>query len=463
MILDSLAFDEDYVRTVLPHLKPEYFSDDPERHVYQLIAQHFDKYGTLPSPSSLSIDLQAVDKINEVTFKKTQAIIDGLVKSDRDHKWMVDATEKFCKNRALYNALIEASKIMEDRTGKTMPDSIPDLLSNALAVGFDIRVGHDYVEDYAMRFDFYHAVEEKIPFSLEKFNFITKGGLSRKTLTVILAPTGVGKTLLMCSQAASNLMDGKNVLYITMEMAEERIAERIDANLLNTSIGELATLTREEYNRRVERVTSRTVGRLIIKEYPTASAHSGHFRALLKELRIKKNFVPDVIYIDYINICSSARVKPGTGVNSYTLVKSIAEELRGLAVENNVALVTATQTTRSGLSNSDIDMADTSESVGLPFTADLMYAVITNEELEKSGYLKIKQLKNRYDEIGKMRSFLIGVERSKMRIFDVNVPDPDTAAPPATGLQKPPEGPTDLFGKPAGLADSLKERLKTFK
>ncbi len=461
MILDSLTHDEDYVRTVLPHIKPEYFSDDAERCVYNLISNHFDKYASLPSQASLHIDLKAVEKLSEPTFKTAQTIIDGLANASRDQKWIVDATEKFCKRRAIHNALIESIRIMDDRSGKTMPDSIPDLLSDALAVGFDMRVGHDYMEDHEKRFAYYHSKEEKIPFSLAKFNLITKGGLSRKTLTVILAGTGVGKTLLMCSHAASNLMDGRNVLYITMEMAEEKIAERIDANLLNTTIDSLGTLTQEEYFRRVERVKSRTVGRLIIKEYPTAGAHTGHFRALIKELRIKKNFIPDVIYVDYINICASYRVKAGANANSYTLVKSIAEELRGLAVENNVPLITATQTTRTGMTSSDVDMTDTSESIGLPFTADLMYAAMTNEELEKSGLMKIKQLKNRYDELSKMRSFVIGVERAKMRTFDAD----DSMQPDANPA---PASTSSTFGLPALRAgqnsfEDLKEKLKGFK
>ena len=457
MILDSLAFDENYVRTTLPHLKPEYFSEEPERQVFNLISAHFEKYGTLPSPASLSIDLRGVDKLTDTVFRSAQAIIDGLSAGTRDPKWMIDATEKFCKHRAIFNALIEASKIMEDRSGKLMPDSIPELLSNALAVGFDTRVGHDYVEEYEHRFEYYHSKEEKIPFSIEKFNAITKGGVSRKTLTVILAGTGVGKTLLMCFQAAANLMDGENVQYITREMAEEKIAERIDANLLNTRIDELVTLTKEEYEKRVRRAMERTVGRLIIKEYPTASAHAGHFRALIKELRMKKNFIPDVIYVDYINICASSRIKQAAGVNSYTYVKAIAEELRGLAVENNVPLITATQTTRSGLGNSDVELSDTSESIGLPFTADLMYAVISNEELEKSNQLLIKQLKNRYDDPSKMRRFLVGVDRPKMRLYDVE------ESAQANIMQDPPQAaPQSPVQKPSLTADLI-ERMKNFR
>lgn len=452
-VLSHLVHDEAYSRYVLPHIKTDYFTAEPEKLVFKLIEEYSIKYNALPSKEALVIDLKNTPGVPEKLYQDAKTIVDGLVRDSlTDRKWLIDKTEKFCRDRALYNALIEASIILEDKSGKAMPDSIPDLLSDALSVGFDNRVGHDYLEDFSHRFEFYHRREERISFGLEKFDDITKGGIARKTLTVILAGTGVGKTLMMCNFAATHLMDGKNVLYITLEMAEEKIAERIDANLLNVRVDELTTLTEEAYRAKVARVREKTLGKLIIKEYPTASAHAGHFRALLKELKIKKNFVPDVVFVDYLAICASSRIKPGAGANSYTLVKSIAEELRGLAGEYNVPVITAAQVTRSGMGSSDVDLTDTSESIGLPFTADLMFAVISTEELDKLGQLLVKQLKNRFDDPARLRRFVIGVDKPKMRLFDAdqsaqaNLMD---SKPPAAQAQDPPL-----------VSDDIKRRLK---
>lgn len=421
LILSHLVTDETYCRKVLPHLNRDYFSMEPEKIVFDIISNYIEKYGASPTQDSLKIDLKNKPGLNESTYKASDACLDTLIRDKSDRPWLVDATEKFCKKVALYNALIKASTIIEDNSGE-MPDSIPSILSEALSVGFNNQVGHDYFKDRQSRYESYHAVEDKIPFDIDILNDITKGGISKKTITVILGGTGVGKTLIMCHQAASNLRDGKNVLYITMEMSQIRISERIDANMLDIRLDDLVDLLWEEYDEKIKSVNERTIGQLIVKEYPTAQAHSGHFRSLLKELKIKKNFTPDIIYIDYINICASSRVKAGSNSNSYTLVKSIAEELRGLAVEFDVALVTATQTTRSGLSNSDLELSDTSESVGLPYTADLMYAVITNEEFDKSGHYMIKQLKNRYSAPEVNRRFLVGVTKAKMKLHNVDQP-----------------------------------------
>jgi replicative DNA helicase len=457
-ILDALTHDDDYARRVLPHLKVDYFESEPEKHVFTAIEEHFQKYNSLPTKETLSLSLKAMDKLNESTYRSALAVVDGLARETRDLHWLLDVSEKFCKERALYNALIKASVIIEDRSGKSVPDSIPDMLSEALAVGFDTRVGHDYVEDYEKRYDFYHSKEERVRFDIEDLNTITKGGIPKKTLTVILAGTGVGKTLVMCHQAAANLMDGKNVLYVTMEMAEEKIAERIDANLLNVRLDDLITVSKEDYVKRVNRVKERTVGRLIIKEYPTASAHAGHFRALIKELRLKKKFVPDVIYVDYINICNSSRIKQGAGVNSYTFVKAIAEELRGLAVENNVPLITATQVTRSGMNSSDVEMTDTSESIGLPFTADLMYAIISTEELEKLNQLMFKQLKNRFDDPSRKRKFMVGVDRAKMRLYNLEA----SAQADLNPLEKPVDGPQKQPER-SSLTEDIAAKFKRFR
>lgn len=420
MVLGHLVHDEEYSRRVLPHIKSEYFTGEPEKLVFRLAEAYTSKYNALPSKEALLVELKNSGGVSEVLYKNAKYLVEGLTRdSTTDRAWLLENTEKFCRDRALYNALVEASVILGDSSGKSVPDGIPDMLSDALAVGFDTRIGHDYLEDSSSRFDFYHHREERVPFDIERFNVMTKGGVPKKTLTIILAGTGVGKTLMMCHMAANNLMDGKNVLYVTLEMAEEKIAERVDANLLNVRVDELSTLTRDAYSHKVSRVREKTSGRLIIKEYPTASAHSGHFKSLLKELKIKKNFVPDIIYVDYLAICASSRIKASAGANSYTLVKSIAEELRGMAVEHDVPVITAAQVTRGGMGASDVDLTDTSESIGLPYTADLMFAVMATEELDKLGQLLIKQLKNRFDDISRMKRFVVGVDRSKMRLYNV--------------------------------------------
>ena len=419
LILSNLALNEEYSRKILPFVKEEYFSDNSQRIVYKLIKEYIDQYNSNPTREALIIDLGAKDGLNTATFEGAQKLIAALDTESHEMPWLIDRTEKFCQDKAIYNAIMSSIKIMENKNENQSRGAIPQLLSDALGVSFDSNIGHDFIEDHESRFDFYHRKQERIPFRLDMFNKITKDGLPRKTLNIILAGTGVGKSLAMCSFAADNMMDGKNVLYITMEMSEEMIAQRIDANLLDVDIQILDKLPRETYEKKMERVRSKTVGKLIIKEFPTASAHAGHFRHLLNELRLKKNFVPDMIYIDYLNICSSSRIKHGGGVNSYTYIKSIAEELRGLAVEFDVPVVSATQTTRGGYDNTDVNLTDTSESFGLPATADLMFAIITSEQLEQLGQLMVKQLKNRYNDPTAHRRFVVGVDRAKMRLFDV--------------------------------------------
>ena len=418
LILSNLAFNEEYSRKALPFVREEYFADDSQRLVYQIVKEYIDKYNALPTREALAIDLSGKDGVNGVRFEQAKKLIGDLATEEHTMDWLVDKTEKFCQDKAIYNAIMQSIKIMDDKT-ESSRGAIPKLLSDALGVSFDTNIGHDFLEDYESRFDFYHRREERIEFDLDYLNRITKGGLPRKTLNIILAGTGVGKSLAMCSFASANLIKGKNVLYITMEMAEEKIAERIDANLLDTNIQDLESLPRDTYQKKVDRVRQKTVGKLIVKEFPTASAGSGHFRHLLNELRLKKNFVPDIIYIDYLNICCSSRIKSGANVNSYTYIKAIAEELRGLAVEFNVPVVSATQTTRGGYSNTDVGLEDTSESFGLPATADLMFALISSEQLESLGQLMIKQLKNRYNDPTFHKRFVVGVDRAKMRLYDV--------------------------------------------
>jgi len=418
-ILANLMSNDNFTRKTIPFIEPEYFDDYEERHLFNEIRSYIDKYNGLPTKEALHITLGENDSLTEDQFTKVSRIVDELEYDPAtDIDWLVDKAEKFCQDKAIYNAVKKSILILDDRDKQYDKGSIPELLSDALGVSFDSNIGHDFLDNSQERYDFYHAKEDKIAFDLEYFNEITKGGLSRKALSVALAGTGVGKTLFMTHCASANLMAGNNVLYITMEMAEERIAERIDANLLDVSLDDLRMLTREAYDSRIARVKTRTTGKLIVKEYPTASAGSAHFRHLLNELRLKKNFKPDVIYIDYLNICMSSRVKYGANVNSYTLVKAIAEELRGLAVEFNVPVMTATQTTRSGFSNSDVGLEDTSESFGLPATADFMFALISTEDLEELGQLMVKQLKNRWGDVGAPKRFVVGIDRSKMRLFD---------------------------------------------
>ena len=417
--LTQLVTNEQYARKVLPFMKKAYFADRTERTVFEEITKFVDKYNKIPTQTSLVIEVQGRKDLNEDEYKKVVAVIQTLSSTDVDFDWLVDTTEKFCKDRAIYNAIVEGISIIDGKDKDRGPDAIPNILTDALAVGFDNRVGHDYLLDSELRFDYYHTIEKKIPFDLEFFNKITKGGLPPKTLNICLAGTGVGKSLFMCHVAANCLSQGKNVLYITLEMAEERIAERIDANLMNISMEDLHDLPKQMFDNKIAKIIKSTSGNLIVKEYPTASAHSAHFRGLIKELAIKKSFKPDIIFIDYLNICASSRFKGAQNVNSYMYVKAIAEELRGLAVETNVPIMSATQTTRSGFVSSDIGLEDTSESFGLPATADFMFALISNEELDELNQIAVKQLKNRYNDLTVNKRFVIGIDRAKMRLFDV--------------------------------------------
>ena len=417
-ILRNFIHDEDYCRKVIPFVKPEYFQLRQERIVFEEIAKFTSKFNNLATKEILSIEIENRDDINDKEASECLQIVSALHDDDVDGEWIVDTTERWCRDRAIYLALMESISIADGKDEKKNRDAIPAILSDALAVSFDQSVGHDYFLDYESRYEYYHKKEEKIEFDLDYFNKITKGGLPNKTLNIALAGTGVGKSLFMCHVASSVLLQGRNVLYITMEMAEERIAERIDANLLNVNIQEIVDLPKQIFETKVTNLSQKTQGQLIIKEYPTASAHSGHFKSLLNELALKKSFRPDIIFIDYLNICASERYRAGSNVNSYTVVKAIAEELRGLACEANVPIVSATQTTRSGYGSSDVELTDTSESFGLPATADLMFALISTEELEQQGSILVKQLKNRYNDISINKRFLVGIDRAKMRLFD---------------------------------------------
>jgi len=412
--------NEAYVRRVLPFVQPEYFQDTAERHVFELVQSFFSKYNSPPSKEALLIDLDNATDIAESTFDSVKSIIDEITTSSESENldWLVEKTETFCQDRAIYNGIMKSIEIADGKSENVSRGSIPDILADALSISFNENIGHDLIEDADSRFDFYHRVENRVPFDIDLLNKITNGGLPEKTLNVLMAPTGVGKTMVMCHFASANVMDGRNVLYITNEMAEEKIAERIEANLMNMNIQDIHKLPRDVYDKKMEALKSKLEGRLKIKEYPTSMATVNHFRFLLNELKLKKNFVPDIIYVDYLNICASSRYKSGSAVGSYTIVKAIAEELRGLAVERRVPIVTATQVNRSGFKNSDIDLENTSESFGIPATADLMLALVTSEELEELGQLMIKQLKNRYSDAQKFKRFVVGVERSKMRIFD---------------------------------------------
>lgn len=417
-ILAALIYNENYLRQALPFLKDEYFSKREDRSVFNLISSYIREYNTRPSTTALTIDASTLS-LGQEELDRVVETIQSLKEDHNDQEWLVDQTEKFCQDRAIYNAIMSSIQILDGRDTKQGKGNIPQILIDALAVSFDTHIGHDFLEDYSDRYDFYHKKEDRLPFDLEYFNRITKGGLPKKTLNVALAGTGVGKSLFMCHCAASNLIQGRNVLYVTLEMSEEKIAERIDANLLNVQVDELTVLPKEAYEKKIQRVKDKTPGKLIIKEYPTASAGANHIRHLINELRIKRSFVPDIIYVDYLNICVSSRLKYGANVNSYTYVKSIAEEMRGLAVECNLPIVTATQTTRSGFNSTDIGLEDTSESFGLPATADFMFALISSEELEDLGQIMIKQLKNRYNDPSMHRRFVVGVDRPKMKLYDV--------------------------------------------
>ena len=417
-ILRNLVFDEEYSRKVIPFIEPDYFEQRTERVIFEEISQFIVNYGGAITTEALQIELENRTDLTETEIKESRDITGMFNDSPADRQWLLDTTEKWCRDRAIYIALMESISIADGQDDKKNRDAIPSILSEALAVSFDNHIGHDYLQDYEERYESYHRKEDRIPFDLEFFDKITKGGIPNKTLNIALAGTGVGKSLFMCHFASSVLLQGKNVLYITMEMAEEKIAERIDANLLNVPIQDITDLPKKIFENKVTNLAQKTQGTLIIKEYPTASAHSGHFKALLNELALKKSFRPDIIFVDYLNICASSRYRGNSTVNSYSYIKAIAEELRGLAVEANLPIVSATQTTRSGYGSSDVELTDTSESFGLPATADLMFALISTEELELLGQIMVKQLKNRYNDLSIFKRFVVGIDRAKMRLYD---------------------------------------------
>ena len=418
-ILKNLIQSDSFSRKVLPFVKDEYFTEADEKTVFNEIKDYFEKYTKTPTAEALLINLENNTRLSDSDLVQSKSIVGSIEKSSEEtpQEWLIDETEKWCKDRAIYIAVMDSIEVLDEKSKRSKGD-IPELLKDALSVSFDTNIGHDQLEDADDRWEFYNREEEKLPFDLEYFNKVTKGGLPNKTLNICLAGTGVGKSLFMCHMASANLMMNKNVLYITLEMSEEKIAERIDANVLNIPIQDLADVTKTQFGKKVDKLKGKTTGKLIIKEYPTASAHVGHFRHLLQELDIKKDFKPDMIYVDYLNICASHRVKPGAGANSYTLVKSIAEELRGLAVEFDVPIMSATQTTRSGYGSTDVELTDTSESFGLPATADFMFALISSEELEELDKMVVKQLKNRYNDPTVFKRFVIGVDRSRMKLYD---------------------------------------------
>ena len=418
LILRNLIYNEEYTRKVIPFIKDEYFEDQNQKIIFQEISSFIQEYNKLATKEILSIEVEKRNDINDSNFKEVVDIISSLEDEVGEIDWLIDSTEKWCRDRAIYLALMESIQLADGKDESKGRDAIPSILSDALSVSFDNHVGHDYLQDYEKRFESYHRKEDRIPFDLEYFNKITKGGLPNKTLNIALAGTGVGKSLFMCHVASSALIEGKNVLYITLEMAEEKIAERIDANLLNINIQDITDLPKPMFDTKVEALAKKTQGTLIIKEYPTASAHSGHFKSLLNELALKKSFRPDIIFVDYLNICASSRYKANGNVNSYSYIKAIAEELRGLAVEANLPIVSATQTTRSGYGSSDVELTDTSESFGLPATADLMFALISTEELEGLNQILVKQLKNRYNDPTVRKRFVVGIDRAKMRLYD---------------------------------------------
>jgi replicative DNA helicase len=421
-ILKNLIQNEDYLRKVLPFLKSEYFSENTDRTLFETINEFVQTYNGSPTTEAVTLAIQDKRNLTNDEMERCRKSLQEIASSSPEGselQWLVDRTEKFCQEKAVYNAVLGAISILDGKDKTSEKGAIPTLLSNALAVSFDSSVGHDYLENSDERYEFYHRKEERLPFDLDFFNKITKGGLPTKTLNIALAGTGVGKSLFMCHVSAGALVQGKNVLYITMEMAEEKIAERIDANLLNVTVDDLVSMPKDMFDKRINKLREKTVGKLIIKEYPTASASATHFRTLLNELNLKKSFRPDIIFIDYLNICCSSRLKAGANVNSYTYVKAIAEELRGLAVEFGVPIVSATQTTRSGFTSSDPGLEDTSESFGLPATADMMFALISSEELEEMGQIMVKQLKNRYNDPTYLKRFTLGIDRAKMRLYDV--------------------------------------------
>ena len=418
-ILKNLVHNETYTRQVIPFIEPDYFEERSDKIVFEEIAKFLSLYDKNPTKEVLHIEVEKRVDINEEEYKNIEQLISALDNTESESEWLLNTTEEWCKQRAIYLALIKSIQIADGQDEHKKPDAIPNILSDALAVGFDQHVGHDYLDDSEDRYAYYHRVENKTPFDLEYFNKITSGGLSDKTLNIALAGTGVGKSLFMCHVASSVLLQGKNVLYITLEMAEEKIAERIDANLLDTNIRDIQELPEKIFNKKINSLCKKTKGKLIVKEYPTASAHCGHFRSLLQELKLKKSFTPDIIFVDYLNICASSRYRSAVNVNSYSYVKAIAEELRGLAVEAGLPIVSATQTTRSGFANSDPNLTDTSESFGLPATADLMFALVSTEDMEALNQIMVKQLKNRYNDPTINKRFVVGIDRAKMRLYDV--------------------------------------------
>ena len=418
IILRNLFYNEEFTRKALPFIKSDFFTNHNESTLFGEVYEFVNKYKNLPTKETILVELNKRKDLKEEQLTEIKTIVNGLNKQEVELQWLLDTTEQFCKDRAVHNAVLEGIQILDGKDKKQNPEAIPSILSQALAVSFDNHIGHDYIDDAEARFEFYHKREKRFKFDLNYFNRITKGGVPSKTLNIALAGTGVGKSLFMCHAASNWLTQGKNVLYITLEMAEERIAERVDANLFDVTIDDLHAMPKDMYDNKVSKLQKKTIGQLIIKEYPTASAHSGHFRALLNELSLKKTFKPDVVFIDYLNICASSRFKGGN-ISSYFYIKAIAEELRGLAVEFDVPIFSATQTTRSGFTSTDIGLEDTAESFGLPATADFMFALISNDELDQLNQLKVKQLKNRFGDPSMNRSFIIGVDRSKMRLFDV--------------------------------------------
>lgn len=444
-IINNLVCNEDYSRKALPFLEMDYFTSQTEKQLFKVVNAFVETYNKLPTQQVMSVAVEKLKGLTEEQYKELKDRVNTFVdvKPD-DTAWLMEETEKYCQDRAVYNAIMDSIQIIDNKKKDIGRGAIPELLTKALSVSFDTNIGHDFLENAEDRYDFYHRKEVKVPFDIDLLNKITKGGLNKKTFNILMAASGVGKTAFMCHFAASNLTLGKNVLYISMEMSEERIAERIDANLLNLTMDELEMLPKDVYLKKIERVKEKVSGRLIVKEYPTSSAGAAHFRHLLNELRMKKNFVPDVVYIDYLNICASTRMKMGGSVNSYTYIKSIAEELRALAVEFNVPIVSATQSNRDGYSNSDVDLTNTSESMGLVHTADIMLGIISTEELEDMGQIMIKQLKNRYNDLSMHRKFVVGIDRSKMKLF--NLDDRAQEDVHDSGFEKQPEGKKDFSG-----------------
>lgn len=456
IILEGLLYNEEYARKVLPFIATDYFQDSNEKIVFGAISEFIGKYSALPTKEAVGILVKESKILTEEQFKKCREIVEALSDEKQNQDWLVNETEKFCKDRSLYNAVLESIHIIEGKSKNKTAAALPDILSKALAVSFDTHIGHDYIEDSDSRYDFYHKKESRIPFDLEYFNTITNGGVPQKTLNIILAGTGVGKSLFMCHHAANCLSLGKSVLYITCEMAEERIAERIDANLMDTSLDDLKSLPKDVYDKKMDRIRQKTQGKLIVKEYPTASANVNHFRILLEELKLKKRFKPDVIFIDYLNICASARIKMTGSVGSYSYIKSIAEELRGLAVEQSVPIFSATQTNRTGFTNTDVGLEDTSESFGLPATADFMFAIIATEEMDKLNQVLVKQLKNRYNDIASNKRFVVGINRAKMKLFDVE----ESAQKDLVDTTPAPQAPVKAFKPSVGRKPEFNKDLK---